>query len=161
MRLLLGTCLLLSACGDEVVHDTASGDACLAGPTPTLTVGKGELGYEAVDGDASAELIHGPQGGYHIYIALQATDMDPSTDWLVSMTGTVDGELLAEGSRYVTMRCNPSVSALQAWGLYLIFDAQPEELHGRSAVVEVTATDAAGTKASDDATFSIFDPSLE
>ena len=39
------------------------------------------------------------------------------------------------------MRCNQAAGALQAWGLLLIWDAEPEDLHEKTTTVEVELTD--------------------
>jgi len=152
----------LLACA-ESADDTAMTDPCAPGESPGITIGKGELAFETLEDDPETELIHGPQGGYHVNLAFEAVHLDPSAQWTFEMTGLFDGEPWAENSRYVTMRCNPSVSALQAWGVFLIAadDLQPEDLHGRSSIVEITATDAAGLTVSDQAEIEIVDPALQ
>lgn len=152
----------LLAC-TEPVDDTAMTDPCAPGETPGLTIGKGELAFESLEGDPETELIHGPQGGYHVNLAFEAIHLDPSAQWTFEMTGRFDGEPWAENSRYVTMRCNPSVPALQAWGVFLIAEDEfePEDLHGRHSTVEVSATDGTGATVSAETEIDIFDPALE
>ncbi len=99
----LPICALLCACtASEGDTGTTGDDACAAGDAPTLTLGKGELEYTSLD-DSAAELIHGPQGGYHINIALQATDLAAvSVSSVSSLSPTQSqsqSEAEAEGAR--------------------------------------------------------------
>ena len=138
-------------------------DPCLPGEDPTFTLGKGELEYQELDADdGMAELIHGPQGGYHLNLAVHATFLDPDEPWVARLEGTIDGELVGATSPYVTARCNREANALQGWGLLLIWDTtDPTELHGRVTTIEATITDAAGTVLSDSGDVEIFYPELE
>jgi hypothetical protein len=138
-------------------------DPCTSGPSPTVRLGLGELEYEALDagGENLAELIHGPQGGFHITMALAATQMDPSYPWAVDLEGRIDGELIGATRPLAMMRCNYGLEELQTWGLLLIWDAQPEDLHDRIAEITATTVDSAGTSVSGTGTVHIWDPSLE
>ncbi len=147
----------------DTAHGTTPGDPCLPGENPTLQLGHGELEYLELDttGSTNVELIHGPQGGYHVNMALSATYLNADTTWAVGLTGTVDGVQMGDTRPLATMRCNPGQGALHAWSLLLIWDATPEELHGKSADIEATIVDSAGTELSTTATIEIWDPSLE
>ncbi len=157
------------SCGDKRADDsgweisTTDHDPCLPGPSPTLEIGHGELEYIALPTDTplEVELIHGPQGGYHVNIALQATQLDQSNPWIIELLGYIDGDLVGETRPYATMRCNGTAEALQSWGLLLIWDAIPAELDGRIANVEATATDASGTSVTATTQLEIWDPALE
>lgn len=138
----------------------ASGDPCEAGPDPVLRIGAGYDAYEAVDDGAALELIHGPQGGFHLEIGLAAERIDPEDRLLAHLTGTVDGEVLAETSPYLTFRCDPSAGELRAWGALLIYDGRPETLHDRTTAVSATLELADGDTVEADATFLIDDPEL-
>ena len=105
--------------------------------------------------------LHIAIGGYHINIALQTTHLDSSTPLETLLTGTVNGEVLAETQPYATLRCNRQINAQQTWGLLLIWDAEPEDLHEQVATVEATITDAADLTLSASAEFTIFDPILD
>ena len=148
-------------------HDTSDDDTdldpCTSGPSPTVRLGLGELAYAALDpaGENLAELIHGPQGGFHITMALAATQMDPSYPWAVALEGRIDGELIGATRPLAMMRCNYGLEELQTWGLLLIWDAQPEDLHDRIAEITATTLDSAGTSVSGTGTVHIWDPSLE
>ncbi len=170
-------CLAIAACKDKGnsnngvggteadSEDSSShaGDPCTAGSDPTLRLGFGALEYRDLDpsGEDVAELIHGPQGGFHIDMALAATGLDPALPWTVDLEGTIDGEVMGQTRPLATMRCNRSQNELQTWGLLLIWDATPEELHDQVTDVVATAIDSAGTELSATGTVRIWDPSLE
>jgi hypothetical protein len=152
----------VACAGGSGADSGASLDACLPGGSPSLSLGQGELGFEPLgDGASAAELIHGPQGGYHINIGLEASQLDASVPWEAHLQGWIDGELVGETYPWATMRCNRAVDALQAWGMLLVWDAEPEELHGKVTLVEASIVDASGTEISATAEFTIFDPLLD
>jgi hypothetical protein len=164
MRPILPLAIFFSAaCAGGSGADSATPlDPCLAGPDPSLSLGHGELGYLALDsGPTLAELIHGPQGGYHINIGLEATGLDASLPWEAHLEGWIDGTLVGETYPWATMRCNRAADTLQAWGLLLVWDAEPEALHGETTLVEATIVDAAGTQLRATAEYLISDPSLD
>ena len=167
-RLLL--LLFLTGCAEEKPADTDTGessepaevDPCLPGDDPTLEVGHGELGFESLgDGTTESELVHGPQGGYHSNIAIAATGLDPSHHWTVELEGWIGNERLGHTFPIAKMRCNRAAGTLQAWSLLLIWQAEPEELHGRSTDITVTTKDSSGTSISAEQSLTIWDPSLE
>lgn len=128
--------LLIPGCtpGDDDVVDTS---ACEDGD-PSLLVGTGFSAFEPTEPGATLSLIHGPQGGYHLDIGLAATGL-PSTDRVaVHLVGTIDGEVLADQTPYVTFRCDSSEARYEAWGQRLIFDAEPLDLHRQTAVITAT-----------------------
>jgi hypothetical protein len=157
--------LLLFACASSG-DDTGSGDPCRpaasSSDTPTLRIGHGDSVFEALSGDdTQTELIHGPQGGVHTNLALEATYLDPNLVWHAVLDGVIDGERVGHTEPLAAMRCNRSTETLQTVGLLLIWDAEPEEVHGKTAQVNALVTDAAGTTQSAQASFFIHDPSLE
>lgn len=175
MHRLIPLCLALpvAACTSSPSSHTAGGTS-ETGPAATegdpctpdaaraqLSLGKGEVAYEPMDaGDGSIELIHGPQGGYHITLALEGRFLDSSEPSVAEIVGSIEGEQLARSVPYVEWRCNPEAGALQAWNLLLIYDAQPEELDGQLTQVQATLTDAAGTVVDASAEVQIHDPLL-
>lgn len=155
--------LLLVGCepgGEDSEAPPSSG--CEPGPAPTLTLGKGETAYAELDeGGSTVELVHGPQGGFHVVAALEARHADASTQLVATFRGYIDGVLLAESTPYVDFRCNQAEDALQAWGFLVIWDARPEELDGKPAHLEVELEDAAGRRLSAAGDVTIEDPTLE
>lgn len=162
--------LFLIGCAEEKpegeeptgIDEPAETDPCLPGDGPTLEVGHGELGFESLgDGTTESELIHGPQGGYHNNIAIEATGLDPSHHWTVELEGWIGNERIGHTFPIAKMRCNRAADALQAWSLLLIWTAEPEELHGQNADITVTTTDSSGTSISAEHSLTIWDPGLE
>ena len=137
-------------------------DACATGPEPWLALGQGEIAFEELT-DEPLEIIHGPQGGYHVVLAVEAGHMDQSS-WVYSvLEGRVDGELVAHTEPFVTLRCNADAGAQQGWNLFLIYEegVEPEQVHGTTMDVEATLTDQLGNTASAKATIDVWDPALE
>jgi hypothetical protein len=177
MRLIVSvaTCALWIGCAGKTASEDGEGpaegtddsgdptDPCQAGDAPALRLGHGELEYMDIDPseEVLAELIHGPQGGFHINMGLAATGLDPSYPWAVDLQGTIDGALVGQTRPLATMRCNRADDELQAWGLLLIYDAQPEELHDRVTDIVATVIDSAGTGITATGTVRIWDPTLE
>jgi hypothetical protein len=129
-----------------------------SGEKPTLELGKGTSEYLGMDAAGGGiEVIHGPQGGYHVDLGLEARYLDPSSDWTVRLTGEA-GDASAESTPFVTMRCNQQVGRLQSWGQRLIWDVEGPDLDGRTAAITAVVTDAAGTELSAEVTVELFYP---
>ena len=142
---------LLGCAGTEkVVDDTGelAGDPCLSGDAPTLVIGVGEEGYEPLEPGSEVPLIFGPQGGYHVVLALAGQYLDPEPVWTVTMTGTIGGELWGQTVPYAQPRCDAAAGLLVAWNLLLIWeeveDPDPYPLDGETLDVAVSALDMSG-----------------
>lgn len=120
---------------------------CLPGEgEPELVVGKGLDEYVDIDeGGRSSELVHGPQGGFHIDLALQARHLDSSDAWSATLVGWLDEQVAATARPYLWATCDEQADALRTWGVRLIWNAVPEELDDRLVDVDVEVTDPAGT----------------
>jgi hypothetical protein len=133
--------------------------------------GHGELSYEEFDSgaDTNVELIHGPQGGFHSTIAVQAHHLDLGVSYHIRLVGSIDGVEMGWGTPYSQFRCNYQARAQEYTGGLLIWDAQPEDLHGKVANVDITVLDPTEASADggptdvaqDSAEFTIWDPTLE
>lgn len=153
---------MLMGCVDSAGSGGDTADPCAPGSSPEAILGQGEFAFLPVDdGENRIELVHGPQGGFHITLALEARYLDASTPWLLDLVGSIDGVERGATRPYVEMRCNPAEAVLQGWGALLIWDAQPEDLHEQVADVEATITDSTGTVISAVESYTIFDPVLE
>ncbi len=151
--------LLLACAGGDDSTSTAELSGCDPGPSPTLNLGKGELSYSAMEaGDGTIELVHGPQGGFHTVIALEAVEADASAEWTVQIRGYLADVERATTTPYVSMQCNQQTGTLQSWGFLLIWDAQPEELDEQQVRIEAEGQDAAGVALSAEAEVVIEDP---
>jgi hypothetical protein len=141
---------------------TAEIDPCEVGAPPSLSIGTGEFSFEELDAiDPELELVHGPQGGFHVVIGLSAQHLDASAKLVAEMTGTVNGLELARTSPYLTFRCNGAAGAQQSWGSLLIFDAMPEDLDDQQVEVAVQLTDQSGQTVSASTAARICDPTLD
>ena len=150
--------LLISACTGE---EPAPGEPCEAGGDATLTIGTGELAFAELDpSDPVLELVHGPQGGYHVLIGLEATFLDASDYWEGQFRGYIGEVELATSFPILDMRCNGG-EVLQSWGTFLIYEAEPEDLDGQLTRVEVDIVDASGQVVSAVTEARIEDPWLE
>jgi hypothetical protein len=144
-RLLPLVATLLVAAGCAAEQEQSVG--CLPGEGEAeLVIGKGLHEYQDIDdGGRSSELIHGPQGGFHIDLALQARHLDASDAWSATLVGSLDDEVMATARPYLWATCETEADALRAWGVRLIWNAVPEQLHDRLVDVDVEVIDAAGT----------------
>ena len=70
--------LLLVACGSPAQP------VMIAPGPPSLSLGIGDVSYQPLADGQSAQVIHGPQGGYHIVVSLLATGIWPGTTGLPS-----------------------------------------------------------------------------
>jgi hypothetical protein len=158
--------IALSACsGDDAdTGGTTSVGGCETGADPTLVIGTGEQAYEPMR--AEVGLVHGPQGGYHVLIAFEATHL---ADGLIGgqLSGTLDGEVVATSAPWLELRCNPDTDTQQVWGQLLIYsnggleDLQPEDLDGQPTTIKATLTDVDGTAVSASVDTVIVDPLVE
>ena len=81
MRFLLCLVLALAACGDDAPppDDTTprdAGELDLGGP-PRVEIGTGVTEFVEVADGADVELVNGPQGGWHVDVAMRLYSVDP------------------------------------------------------------------------------------
>lgn len=136
----------------------APDDPCGAEAAPTLALGTGETAFEAIEGPL--EIVYGPQGGWHVVIALRAEGLDGDLPWDVQLTGLVDGEEVGATDPYGRPRCNRTETAWDVPGLLLVWSVPPEALDGREATIRATATDANGVTVEDELTVRLEDPTI-
>jgi hypothetical protein len=130
--------------------------------TPSLTLGTGVDEFVSLDAvNHTLELVHGPQGGYHVILAVRAVGLHPSGLSTGRMFGTVNQVQLADNSIWTELTCDRPSDTQQTLNQFLIFDAQPEDLDGQQADVDVWLTDVDGVRVEDEATITIVDPLLE
>lgn len=154
--------LLLVGCADGDPADTGDAPAvagCDPGAEPTLVLGTGDVAFEPVIDHV--ELVHGPQGGYHVYLGFEATHLDTSEFALAFVEGTIGGEVVARTQPYLDLRCNPETGTQQSWGTLLIYPLTPAELDGQETVITATVTDVTDREVSATLTTTIDDPMLE
>lgn len=129
---------------------------CETTDAATLRLGTGETGFVTFsDVDDALPLIHGPQGGYHLIVSMEATSLETGELVAAQVTGEIDGVEVARADPWLDMRCNPATGTQQAWGSFLIYDREPEDLVGKTTTITATVQDVAGTTASATATVKI------
>ena len=122
---LLGPLLALGCANGEppVKH-------CMDDSSPTLTLGTGETEFVPLVGEPpELELVHGPQGGYHLVIGFQTKNLDSIHFITARMVGFINGEQLAITERWQDFDCNRQSNRLESFNAYLIYDA-PRRLSG-------------------------------
>jgi hypothetical protein len=83
---------VLAACSASGLDDSSSGP-CAGGPA--VEVGNGQYGHEAVEDGDVVVMVHGPQGGWHIWYSFLATNLGDL------VTYTITGEDLDLDRRIV------------------------------------------------------------
>ncbi|MCB9681326.1 MAG: hypothetical protein H6733_07610 [Alphaproteobacteria bacterium] len=137
----------------------ASTDPCAADDVaPAIELGVGENAFVAATEGEDATLVHGPQGGFHLNLSLALDGLGAQERLPVVLTGVVDGVQLAYAAPYVTFLCDRDAGRGVAWGLRLIFDAQPEDLAERDVQVTATLDPGDGTSLADTLALHIVDP---
>ncbi len=161
---------LLIGCGDEGGGGGQQGrhDACAPEDgAQEIEIGAGTTGFLSLSDGDEIELVHGPQGGYHLEIGLRGRHLDNSDlngdgvpEFLAgSLQGYIDGELLANTLPWFDFRCHDK--GQDSFGTLLIYAALPEELHLRQTTIMASVTDVSGNMVESEATFLIVDPMLE
>ena len=134
-------------------------DPCAPGPDPSLEIGQGELIYEPLVEGEMLELIHGPQGGTHTLTGLWAKDIDGHEELVGQLRGYLGDTLVGGSYPYLNFRCK-SGEGLQVWGVFLYWEASPEQLHLQTVRIEADVTDAAGEVVTASKEVLIYDPTL-
>jgi hypothetical protein len=151
--------LTLVGCGDDGGGAAGTGDGCEPGSAPSVDIGTGEQAYEPMP--AEVELVHGPQGGYHVVVAFDASHLDASGVIEGVVEGTIDGEVVAVSEPFFELACNPDTQTLQAWGQLLIYPLTPLELDGQPTTITARLTDVGGAAAEGSVQTTIVDPLVD
>lgn len=133
-RLATPLLVVLLACDGD--GDDAA--ACMDGP-PSVALGRPQPFVALSDAD-TVELVHGPQGGYHINLGVELRGL--GEDPLLELFGELDGIRLAEDVVAAAGTCVDGRVVLE--DLWLIWAATPEQLDGASVRVEIRATSSEG-----------------
>lgn len=130
----------------------------LAGCSPELVIGTGELAFEPLDPvDPTLELVYGPQGGWHVVLAFEARRMSGSGIYTVDGLGTIDDQRVAaiDGAWITFSRVD---NRLQAWNTFLIFEVpDPTPLHQAWLDIQIQLTGPGGRTVSAEAGATIVD----
>jgi len=134
-------------------------DQACAARAPGLELGGGTTAFDLLEPGATIELVHGPQGGYHLELGLRATGLDSSDLAAATLEGTVDGSVMAVSSPWLQFRCNPATGTYDAWPTNLIYDTEdPASLDNVNTDITAVLVDAAGVEFSASLTLTIDDP---
>ena len=137
--------LLLLACGDP----------CSPGANPTLEIGIGRDAYEPVEDGDTTPVTQGPQGGYHIELAIETTRLNEKDPGTATATGHVEGELLAQAQPWFQVECDGEVQ--HASGIRLFVNAVPDDILGLEMVVDMIVEDSRGKRAQASKTLTVGD----
>ncbi|MCC7541237.1 MAG: hypothetical protein IT379_33780 [Deltaproteobacteria bacterium] len=120
---------------------------------PALEVGTGGTVYERVEDGGAVELVHGPQGGWHILLAARFRGMDPEGVLLSYQVLRADGTTPLNERFSVRLR-RSTVSPSGAWwnrtgdlGVLAVMGAEEAADMDAEVHAEVVASD--GTTVSD------------
>ena len=105
-------------------------DPCKPGKEPTLEIGTGADVFEPLQ--STTELVHGPQGGYHLLIAMRVTHMLGSEFMGGEVTGSIDGVQLADERPWLDFTCTTETESLESAGHFLTTTPGPMNPTGRS-----------------------------
>ena len=149
LRLITSLCLActITACGALPVENDAAIDA---DQTASLEIGTGLEAYEELPNEApTLEIVHGPQGGYHVYLSMRVAGLEPDT-LLWRVVRTRDGYVFANlelSARPGTFR--PIDGALERVGDWVVLTVNsPADVTMDELRVEARATSRAGVTAS-------------
>jgi hypothetical protein len=138
--------LVLASCTSAVQGDAGLvDDRALDAPSaPSVELGTGLEAFVPIpDEGAELELVHGPQGGWHVHLSLRVRGFVP-TGLIYEITRLSDGELvcmLPLGVREGTFVERDG--ALERVGDFAIFSiTSPEEIVGQDVLVRASLYDA-------------------
>jgi hypothetical protein len=137
--------------------------AVMTAPGPTaLALGIGQDAYMSLTDGQPAQVVHGPQGGYHIVVALQAHGIWPGTP---GIAGSPDDPVTtlrafrASGTEFGLMTGSPNVlhvaygaaaDGVELPGRLLRLDIRsPSEIAGETLLLHADVLDRDGRTASD------------
>ena len=129
---------------------------------PDLELGAGDIAFEPLDNGDPIDVIHGPQGGFHVLGSVRVNGIDPGdpNDLQSPRNPTVTFTVTADGDNQLVDAFSSFTQGLRAspddgWqhqmlGRFLILEiTDDDELHGRTLEIGVELTDADGTVLTD------------
>lgn len=120
-----------------------------AGMQPLLELGTGTQSFAPLTNGQMVTIIAGPQGGFHVWAA--ARTRAPLDPMLIKLTVKVkrSGAELSSTDYKVNLVKNGTYSE---WYAMTALVPDPADVRGKSTVIELIATDAAGRTATDSRT---------
>lgn len=129
--------LLLAACDDP----------CKRGSEPTFELGVGATTFTQVSDGDDAHLVFGPQGGYHIDLAVKTTYLDLDDLFAGTIEGVVDGSRHFYATPWFAAECIDDTQI--ATGVRMFLETTPEEVIGHTVIVDAEISDIHGTSLAD------------
>ncbi len=127
---------------------------------PVAILGTGLLEFLSLTDGQEVPIIHGIQGGYHVWGAVRARYMDPNDiDAHFTLTDVVTGAL--DGDVHTTLELDPPEyldggaplpGGADGWGESVgtrVFIPKPSDVAGRTMRLQVTLVDSTGRTCSD------------
>lgn len=154
MRLYVPITLLLSAC-------TAPPGRCDDAPA-SLRLGTGDLALEPLSPGASVDLVHGPQGGWHLLVSVGATGTADAVHLGLQLTELASTQRVADSAYDLLLAREDACEGL-AIGLFAYLDtsaidpdrAADQVLSGAALRLDVTLRDAEDLWLSDSVTLTV------
>lgn len=117
---------------------------CGAEEPPFFEVGTGESTFEALGEGAAVPLIHGPQGGYHVWLGMRHQGLGPGDVILEygARDAATSEELMFPGLRAVEADVDPEVVSQTAGLVGFLLEDEPLVYDGRRIRLWARATDA-------------------
>lgn len=144
--------LLLSVCGCLCQPPDGQPGDCVSssGSSPLVVLGGGADGFlPIVEGDA-LPLVHGTQGGSHVWMAVRAGGLKLPVSIALEATDAFTGEIVASGFEQPPLNAAPGPDGLECERHRLYLYLEGDVGQGAGLVdVAVTVTDAAGHSAAD------------
>lgn len=115
------------------------------GATSFVELGTGETTFVPLVDGGTIELVHGPQGGYHVPVTSRIFGFDPEGRIVHYVAERPDGTVLAESSlALMTRRLTPDEGGWLRLGDRVIFDVTgPADVVGQTIVLRLTLEDPA------------------
>jgi hypothetical protein len=122
-----------------------------------LTIGGGASQFEPMSSGALAQIIHGPQGGYHVWVSLRALNLQ-RRGTATTLTGSipdVPAQMVGQfgSSQFSLLPQKDGSCTLPGMRLQIADDFSPDQkvepLFGKKLVINASATDKDGATASD------------
>lgn len=159
MRVLVPLLLLLGSCDGPAITELDAGPP-EDGGSPRLEVGTGESTFVALNDGDPVELVHGPQGGYHVLVAVRATSLAATVGYAYEVRDEADAVVLTMPGAYV-LDASRVVRTSTGWirsGDRGIFQTvMPAEIIGRTLHLHATVTASDGTSYTDTHTIHVVD----
>ncbi|MEK6607742.1 MAG: hypothetical protein AABZ30_08795 [Myxococcota bacterium] len=160
--------LALAACDSgsrEDASDAGASPSDDASGGASLVVGTGEKTFVALDDVAGVPLIEGPQGGYHVWIALRAREIGPRVAVAYGLRDAQSGEELAiEGLSLPALDLADASGGAREFaglrGFLSLFEAKAY-VGRRVALWAIVTDDATGVTAEDEGETVVLDPIVE